>query len=49
MTENRRRDYEPDSPLWWGIDPNGRKRPHVTIRADGGATYDGLNGAAMGR
>ena len=24
MTENMRRDYEPDSPLWWGIDPNGR-------------------------
>ena len=24
MTEHRRRDYEPDSPLWWGIDPNGR-------------------------
>ena len=26
MTETRRRDYEPDSPLWWGIEPNGR--PH---------------------
>ena len=26
MTRNRDRDrpYEPDSPLWWGIDPNGR-------------------------
>ena len=24
MTANRDRDYEPDSPLWWGIDPNGR-------------------------
>ena len=24
MTETRRRDYEPDSPLWWGIEPNGR-------------------------
>lgn len=27
--------------------PTDLKRPHVTIRADGGATY-GLNGAAMG-
>ena len=24
MIETRRRDYEPDSPLWWGIEPNGR-------------------------
>lgn len=23
MTENRRPGYEPDSPLWWGIDPDG--------------------------
>ena len=24
MTENSHRDYEPESPLWWGIEPNGR-------------------------
>lgn len=23
-TENPRRGYDPDSPLWWGIDPDGR-------------------------
>lgn len=32
----------------FGRDTGRLKRPHVTIRADGGSTY-GLNGAAMGR